>query len=161
MLKCTPRALVDRESVTQCARRCFGRGWEPNTRGVRRSRHAMICEAGASRDAFPSGSLGTRNVVTSSLIGLTKSLRSSNAGWTIMRPKDRLLRCFSRASRGRNLGPRTASERCLSSITEPESRGSRWSGGGLVARRYRGDRAGGGGAGARVPRGSSKNGWRV
>jgi hypothetical protein len=70
-LKCTPRALIDRESVTLRARRRFGRGWEPNRRAVRRSRHAIRCEAGASHDAFPSGSLGTRNGVT---LGPRKSL---------------------------------------------------------------------------------------
>ncbi len=54
------RALVDRESLTVRARCHSGRGWQPKPRGVRRSRYAMICEAGASRGAFPSGSLGTR-----------------------------------------------------------------------------------------------------
>ena len=41
--------------------------------GVRRSRHAMICEAGASHDAFPSGSLGMRNVVTSAPLRKSRS----------------------------------------------------------------------------------------
>jgi hypothetical protein len=40
-------ALVDRESLTVLARCHSGRGWQPKPRGVRRSRHAKICEAGA------------------------------------------------------------------------------------------------------------------
>ena len=41
------RASVDRESLKVRARCHSGRGWQRKPRGVRRSRYAMICEAGA------------------------------------------------------------------------------------------------------------------